>query len=101
MKNLFKKETRYSETNRPDINSIVLFSPVKNLVEDLFIPLVRKVKFLIKPKTACKVLRNNKYTTTILVDNKTFIASPMFLTSKNLTLEGKLILEALREKSNK
>ncbi len=99
MKKLFKKETRYSQSERPHRNDIVIFSPVKELVKGLLIPLKIKVNFLIKPKTACRVLRNNKYTTTVIVEDKKFIVSPMFLMSENLTQEGHMILDKLREKS--
>ncbi len=99
MKKLFKKPTRYSEFKRPNVNSIVIFSPVKELIEGLIVPLKRKVKFLLEPKTACKVLKNNKYTVTVLVGDSRFIVTPMFLTSENLTLEGHKILEKLKERS--
>ncbi len=100
MKNLFKKETRYSQENRPARNQLVTFSLVKELITDLFIPLKRKLKQLIKNKASCKVLRNNRYTTTVLVNNKRYIVSPMFLISENLTVEGKMIMEKLKEKIN-
>ncbi len=99
MKKLFKKPTRYSQSKRPFRNDTVIFSPVKELVEGLLVPLKRKVDFLIKPRTLCKVLRNNKYTTTVIIDNKRFIVTPMFLTSENLTAEGHRILDRLKEKS--
>ncbi len=101
MKNLFKKETRYSQTKRPRINSTVIFSPVKELINDFFIQIKNTVDFLIAPKTLCKVLRNNRYTVTVLIDNKSYIVSPIFLINNTLTLEGKKILGKLKEKSKK
>ncbi len=93
--NIFKEPTRYSQNHRPKLQTRLLFSPVKRIVDGVYkIDNRQMIRDHLKENSICTVIKNNK--NTVLVQfpeqNDTDLVSPEFLITIELTKQGKIIL---------
>ncbi len=98
MAKIFKNPTRYNRYKRPMTGDNVVFSPVIELIDGLYIPLKQKMKCTLKNNAICKVLKNTEHTVVVSFDSQRYMVSPMFLIKQNLSQTGKKLLSLLESR---